>query len=73
VSDCEVSKADALTPALSQRAKGIPSAAVRPQRRISFVWIIPLLALALAGWLSWRAWMMRGLGVMISLPDGHGL
>lgn len=48
-------------------------AVLKPQRRFSFVWIIPLLALALAGWLTWRAWTMRGLGVMVTLPDGHGL
>lgn len=51
----------------------LPSAVYVPARRISLLWIIPLLALLLAGWLAWRAWSLRGLAVIVHLENGHGL
>ena len=51
----------------------VPTARLKPERRLSLAWIIPLLALALAVWLGWRAWVQRGLAVTIQLDQGHGL
>jgi len=64
-----------LDPAGDSATKGvpIPTAKLLPERRLSLAWIIPLLALALAGWLGWRAWVQRGLGVTVQLDQGHGL
>jgi hypothetical protein len=37
------------------------------------IWIVPLAAILLAGWLGFRAWSQRGLIVTVSLREGHGL
>lgn len=51
----------------------IPTAKLRPERRFSLAWLIPLLVILLAGWLGWRAWTERGLAIKIQLDQGHGL
>ncbi len=54
-------------------AAGLPAAVLRAERRVSAIWLVPLLALALAGWLGFRAWNLRGVIVTIHLAEGHGL
>ena len=51
----------------------IPRAVLKPQRRISLAWIVPVVALVLAGWLGVRAWSGRGVMVTVLLDEGHGL
>ncbi len=51
----------------------LPRANVRPERRLSLAWIVPLLAVGLAGWLVLTAWRERGVVVSVQLPEGHGL
>lgn len=51
----------------------LPRATIRPQRRVSWAWLIPIFALCFAGWLGYRAWLLRGMVVTIQLPEGHGL
>lgn len=51
----------------------VPQAVIRPDRRISRAWVIPLLAVLLAGWLGWRSWLMRGTIVTVQLQKGYGL
>ncbi|MHC4948369.1 MAG: MlaD family protein [Planctomycetota bacterium] len=50
-----------------------PAAVVTRRRRPSLVWLVPVLALALAGWLGYRAWALRGTVVLIQFGEGHGL
>ncbi len=51
----------------------VPAAVIRPRRRLSAAWLIPLAAVALAAWLGLRAWSARGVVVSVLLPQGHGL
>ena len=51
----------------------LPRAVLRPERRLCWAWLIPLIAIVLAGWLGYRAWMMRGVVITVQLDDGHGL
>ncbi len=51
----------------------IPTAVLRPERRLSLAWLIPLAALVFAAWIGWRAWQARGLSVVVQLDDGYGL
>ncbi len=52
---------------------GLPGAVLRDERRLSAIWLVPILALALAGWLGFRAWSQRGVFVTVHLAEGHGL
>ncbi len=54
-------------------AATLPEAVLRPERRLSLVWIVPVAALLLAAWLGLSAWRQRGLIVNVHLPEGHGL
>ncbi len=56
-----------------QALPSLPIATIKPERRVSFAWFLPLLALALAGYLGVRAWQQRGLPVEIYFTEGHGL
>ncbi len=51
----------------------VPLATLRPQRRVSGLWLVPLLAALLAGWIGYRSWMNRGLVITVLLDEGHGL
>lgn len=50
-----------------------PVAEPEPPRGLGLVWIVPLLAVALAAWLGWSAWGTRGVLVTIQMENGHGL
>lgn len=51
----------------------VPQAVIRPDRRLSRAWVIPLLAVLLVGWLGWRSWLMRGTIVTVQVEQGYGL
>lgn len=51
----------------------LPTATVRPSRRPSLAWIVPLLATAFAVWLGWQAWAERGIRVVVCFDEGHGI
>lgn len=54
-------------------ADSLPRAeAVRP-KRAGWIWIVPLIALVLAGGLIYRAWLDRGIPITIVFNHGHGL
>lgn len=54
-------------------AEKVPSAVLRPQRRFSFVWLVPLAALVIAGWLTYSAWAARGTIITVQFDQGHGI
>src|SRR5215467_16294487 len=57
---------------LEQRA-AVPRATTRRSRRISVIWIIPLLAVAIGAWLAWDTWSKQGPTIKISFDSGEGL
>src|ERR1700746_1872832 len=57
---------------LEQRA-AVPRAPTRRSRRSSVIWIIPLVAVAIGGWLAWDTWSKEGPTIRISFDSGEGL
>lgn len=51
----------------------LPTATLKPQRRWSLAWIVPVLALLIAGWLAYSAWSARGVLITVQFEHGHGL
>jgi paraquat-inducible protein B len=57
---------------LEQRA-AVPRARTGRSRRISVIWVIPLVAVAIGGWLAWDTWSKEGPTIRISFDSGEGL
>jgi paraquat-inducible protein B len=57
---------------LEQRA-AVQRATTRRSRRISVIWIIPLVAVAIGAWLAWDTWSKQGPTIRISFDSGEGL
>ncbi|MEE4606133.1 MAG: MlaD family protein, partial [Desulfobacteraceae bacterium] len=54
--------------------KGLPEPDVRTKKqRISIVWLVPLFALAIGGWLVYKAISEKGPIVTITFKSGEGL
>lgn len=51
----------------------IPQANVVPYTRTSWLWIVPVIALAVAGWLCYDAISRRGVRVSVEFEAGYGL
>ena len=51
----------------------VPLAEVRKKRGISLVWLIPLVALAIGGFLAWKAYSSRGPSITITFDTAEGL
>ena len=56
-----------------QRTAAIPRAATRRSRRISVIWVIPLVAVAIGAWLAWDTLSKEGPTIRISFDGGEGL
>jgi paraquat-inducible protein B len=56
-----------------QGAATIPRATTRRSRRISVIWVIPLVAVAIGGWLAWDTLSKEGPTIKISFDSGEGL
>ena len=56
-----------------QRAATIPRATARRSRRISIIWLIPLVAVAIGAWLAWDTLSKEGPTIKISFDSGEGL
>src|SRR5438445_11910861 len=56
-----------------QRAATVPRATTRRSRRISIIWVIPLVAVAIGGWLAWDTLSKQGPTIKISFDSGEGL
>jgi paraquat-inducible protein B len=58
----------------SNPAEGAPPAAeVRTKRSFSIVWVIPLVALFIGGWLAYKALSEKGPTITITFEDAEGL
>jgi paraquat-inducible protein B len=51
----------------------VPRATTRRSRRISVIWVIPLVAVAIGAWLAWDTWSKEGPTIRISFDNGEGL
>src|SRR5690242_10908134 len=51
----------------------VPRAATRRSRRISIIWIVPLVAVAIGGWLAWDTLSKEGPTIKVSFESGEGL
>src|SRR4051812_45304352 len=50
-----------------------PGAPVRRSRGFSLIWLIPLVAAVIAGWLTWTTWANEGPRVRITFESAEGL
>ncbi|WP_376959819.1 MlaD family protein [Azospirillum sp. A26] len=50
-----------------------PEVATPPRRRLSPLWLLPLVAALIAGWLGWRWFEERGPQIVITFQSGDGL
>jgi paraquat-inducible protein B len=58
----------------SSELNGVPEAVVRERgRRFSIVWVVPLVALLIGGWLVYRAYSEKGPTVTITFKTAEGL
>jgi paraquat-inducible protein B len=51
----------------------LPQAATRRSRRISIIWIVPLVAVLIGGWLAWDTLSKEGPTIKIAFDSGEGL
>jgi paraquat-inducible protein B len=58
---------------LAEERPAIPRATARRSRRISVIWVIPLVAVAIGAWLAWDTLSKEGPTIKISFDSGEGL
>src|SRR4051794_30049944 len=51
----------------------IPHATTRRSRRLSIIWIVPIVAVAIGAWLAWDTLSKEGPTIKISFDSGEGL
>src|SRR5438105_13591354 len=51
----------------------LPQAATRRSRRLSIIWIVPIVAVAIGAWLAWDTLSKEGPTIKISFESGEGL
>jgi paraquat-inducible protein B len=51
----------------------VPHATARRSRRLSIIWIVPLVAVAIGAWLAWDTLSKEGPTIKISFDSGEGL
>ncbi|WP_309385828.1 intermembrane transport protein PqiB [Cerasicoccus frondis] len=51
----------------------LPEVQLTKHQRFSIVWVVPIIAIAIAGWLAYRSLAMRGPEIEITFKDGSGL
>src|SRR6266481_5816904 len=51
----------------------LSQAATRRSRRLSIIWIVPLVAVAIGAWLAWDTLSKEGPTIKISFDSGEGL
>lgn len=51
----------------------LPVAKTRPASNWSAIWVLPLIALIIGGWLGWRAWSETGIEIQVRFESGEGI
>jgi len=71
--DSEHREGPATNQATDSETAALPEARVVKADRLSLVWLLPILALAVGGWLAYKTWSEQGPTVSISFQDASGL
>jgi len=50
-----------------------PQAQIRTKRSFSIIWVVPVVALVIGGWLAYKAWSEKGPEIKISFESADGL
>ena len=58
---------------VAEQRAAVPRARTGRSRRISVIWVIPLVAVAIGAWLAWDTWSKEGPTIKISFDSGEGL
>ena len=58
---------------VAEQRAAVPRARTGRSRRISVIWVIPLVAVAIGAWLAWDTWSKEGPTIRISFDNGEGL
>jgi paraquat-inducible protein B len=51
----------------------LPMAKARPASNWSAIWVLPLIALLIGGWLGWRAYSTAGIEIHVAFQSGEGI
>jgi len=51
----------------------LPTAKTRPASNWSAIWILPLIALMIGGWLAWQAYREAGVQIEVRFESGEGI
>ena len=51
----------------------LPKAKIRPASNWSAIWVLPLIALIIGGWLGWRAYSQQGIDIQVRFESGEGI
>ena len=51
----------------------LPIAKTRPASNWSAIWVLPIIALLIGGWLGWQAYQKAGIQVQILFASGEGI
>ena len=49
----------------------LPTAKTRPASNWSAIWVLPLIALIIGGWLGWRAYSQQGIEIQVQGTGRH--
>ncbi len=61
------------TPQTNHGESSAPAAEIRAKRSISIIWVVPLVALLIGGWLAYKAFSEKGPTITISFESADGL
>ncbi|MBB3047209.1 paraquat-inducible protein B [Litorivivens lipolytica] len=53
--------------------QSVASATTRPEKKFSAIWLLPLIAVALSGWLMYKNFIEHGLTVTVAFANGSGI
>src|SRR5438270_89257 len=53
--------------------RAVPLATTRRSRRLSVIWIVPIVAVAIGAWLAWDTLSKEGPTIKITFDGGEGL
>ena len=51
----------------------LPTAKTRPASNWSAIWILPIIALIIGGWLGWKAYSETGIDIQVRFESGEGI
>src|SRR6516162_1198765 len=58
---------------LAEQRVAIPRATTRRSRRISIIWLIPIVAVVIGAWLAWDTWSKEGSTIKVTFDTAEGL